>query len=547
MKKTLLISILFLAFISKILSQVKKEPASTKPRLVVMIIVDQMRNDNIYRYWGRYSNGGFKKLVNEGYYFKNAHFNYIPTYTGPGHASIATGATPSAHGIIANDWYSKKNRTTTYCVLDTNVKSAGTKNKNGMMSPKNLLSSTIGDELKMNSNRRSKVFAVALKDRSAVLPAGHAANGAFWYDDATGDFISSTWYMDDIPRWLKNFNDEKLPATYLQKGWQTLYPVETYTNSVADDNRYESAPNKKEKPVFPYEYQSELDKNNFGILKATPFGNSLTKDIALECIKKEELGKDDETDFISISFSSTDIIGHAYGSRSIESEDTYLRLDKDIEMILASLDKEVGRNNYIITLTADHGGADVPNHLSDHKIPAGHVHEKNIARQVKVLLNETYGDSSLILNGSNEQIFLNESRLKEMKLDKDLIEDRICSYLVTLPAVAEAYPSRILKNRTGCRNDYLALLQNGYNHKLSGNIAYIYQPGYLDYSPTGTTHGSGYNYDTHVPVIFFGKGIKSGSTYNYTTITQIAPTICELLEISRPNASIAEPLNSFFR
>lgn len=530
-----------------VLSQNKTNLVATaKPKLVVGIVVDQMRNDYIYRYWNRYGNGGFKRLIKEGYHFKNAHYNYVPTYTGPGHCSIYTGATPRAHGIIGNDWYVKKNSGWTYCAQDSTVETVGSKSKNGKMSPKNQLSSTIGDELKMSTNQRSKVFSVALKDRSSILPAGHAANGAFWFDDVTGDFISSTWYMKELPGWLQKFNEKKFTKAYIEAGWNTLHPIETYTNSIADDNRYEGAP-AKDTPVFPYDYTKQLEKNNWGIIKSMPAGNALTTDLAIACLLNENLGKGPETDLLCISYSSTDYIGHYFGPRAIETEDVYLQLDKNLEDLLNTLDKELGKNNYTIFLTADHGGADVPNHLLDYKIPAGYIREKQIIKEARNFLKTNYGDSSLVSAMSNEQLFLNEQKMADLKLNKDEVENKLSAFLVTIPGIAEAYPSSVLKNMAYDKNDFRALLQNGYNHKLSGNVALIYQPAWMDHSDKGTTHGAAYNYDTHIPVIFFGNGVKKGESFNYITITQIAPTICELLKINQPNSTVAEPLNSFLK
>jgi predicted AlkP superfamily pyrophosphatase or phosphodiesterase len=528
-----------------VFSQTKKENSS-KPKLVVGIIVDQMRNDYVYRYWNRYSTGGFKRLVNEGFYFKNAHYNYIPTYTGPGHSSVYTGSTPRTHGIIANEWFVKKNFSRTNCVQDTSVRTVGSVSKEGMTSPKNLLSSTIGDELKMSSNQKGKVFAVALKDRSAILPAGHAANGAFWFDEESGGFISSTWYMKELPQWVKNFNAKKLPASYLEKGWNTLYPIASYTSSISDENRYEAAPGRTI-ATFPYTYQSYVERTTLGVIKATPFGNSITKDLAVDCIINEQLGKDDETDLFCISFSSTDHISHLTGPRSIEIEDVYLRLDKDIEELLNTLDREVGKNNYTVFLTADHGGADVPNHLLDNKIPAGYIKEKKLTKEIKEFFRANYGDTLLLANMSNEQVFINEPKLLEMKLNKKEVEERLANFLITIPGISEAYTSEVMKGGSFPARDYRTLLQNGYNHKLSGNVCMIYSPAWMEYGEKGTTHGAGYNYDTHVPVLFYGNGIKKGESQTYITVTQIAPTVCELLKINQPNSTISEPLSDFFK
>jgi predicted AlkP superfamily pyrophosphatase or phosphodiesterase len=541
MIKTFLAS-LFLFIQAAAFSQANKISPDKKPVLVVGIVVDQMRNDFIYRYWDRYSEKGFKRLVREGFYFRNAHYNYIPTYTGPGHASIYTGATPRVHGIIGNEWYNRMNRHFAYCAYDSTVKPAGTGNNSGMMSPRQMLSTTIGDEMKM-TDPKSKVFALALKDRSAVLPGGHTADGAFWLDDATGDFISSSFYAPDIPEWLKKFNGQHYPRALLEKGWSPLFPLNTYTASLADNNNYEAAPSKKATPEFPYDYKSFIDAGTYGILKATPFGNTYTKDVALECLKNEGLGQDGHTDLLCISFSSPDIIGHSYGPRAVEVEDTYLRLDRVIAEILDALDAAVGKNNYILFLTADHGGADVPAHLMDKGIPAGYIYEKNIAREVRTYMQNRYGDSMIVSAVINEQIYLDNKKLDEKRLEKNRMEDQLCAYLLTIPGIAETWPSRTLKHGSYSGNSTGALLQNGYNHRLSGDVCLTYLPGWMDNGPRGTTHGSGYNYDTHVPVIFFGAGVRKGSNLDYVTITQIAPTVCEMLQISQTDGTVARPLN----
>ena len=520
--------------------------SSVKPKLVVGIVVDQMRNDYIYRYWDRFGEGGFKRLINDGFYFKNAHYNYIPTYTGPGHSSIYTGATPRTHAIIANDWHIKSTTISNYCVSDTGVKSIGCTNKNGKMSPKNQLSSTIGDELKISTNQIGKVFSIALKDRSSILPAGHAANAAFWYDEITGNFISSSWYIKELPSWVNAFNNKKFPKVYLTKGWQTLYSISSYSNSLADNNNYEASPIKKAAITFPYNYIDFIEKNDFSIIKSNPYGNTITKDLAISCLINESLGKDNIPDLLCISFSSPDYIGHYYGPRSIEAEDIYLRLDKDIEDLLNTLDEQVGKNNYTIFLTADHGGADVPNHLIDSKIPAGYIKEKYLVTEIKKFLQRSFGDSSIFENNSNEQIFLDARKINQLNLKTAEVESKLADFLITINGISEAFTSSTLKTQSFFKNDYPTLLQNGYNHKLSGNVCYIYNPAWMDYSEKGTTHGAGYNYDTHVPIIFYGNGIKKGNYFQYVSITQIAPTICELLQINQTNGCISDPLNEFF-
>ena len=532
MRKLLLVLLVLPAYLSS---------QSKKPRLVVSIVVDQMRNDYLYRYWSRFSEGGFKRLVTEGTHFRNAHYNYIPTYTGPGHASIYTGATPRHHGIIGNDWYDKRRKIWTSCVKDETEKSIGTINENGKASPKKLLASTIGDELKLSTNGKGKVFSLALKDRSAILPAGHAADAAFWLDEASGNFISSTAYLTALPQWLEQFNSEKKAEKYLTTGWQTLYPIASYTASLPDDNKYEAHPF-SEKPVFPYSFQSYLNKKNTGIIRGTPFGNSLTKDLAIACLKNENLGKDDVSDLFCISFSSTDIVGHSYGPRSVEIEDVYLRLDRDLAELLQALDQEVGKDNYVLMLTADHGGAEVPAHLQDLKMSGGYLRDKELSKTIKQFLWENYGDSTWMESLSNAQIFLNQQKINEKKANVLEVEATLCRFLTGITGIAEAYPSGVMKDAAFGFSDIRTLLQNGYNHQRSGNICYVYQPAWMDYEETGTTHGAGYSYDTHVPVIFYGGNIVRSERLDYMSITQIAPTLCELLRISQPNACSSAPL-----
>lgn len=519
---------------------------SSKPKLIVGIVVDQMRQDYIYRYWDKYGNGGFKKIILEGYFYKNAHFNYVPTYTGPGHASIYTGTSPATHGIIANDWFVKQTNSMMYCTDDNSVKSVGSDTKAGLMSPKNLLVTTIGDELKLNTNQQSKVFGISLKDRSSILPAGHSANGAFWFDGSNGKFISSTHYMNELPTWVNEFNDKQLAKHYLSKGWNTLYPLSNYTESIADNNNYEKAPNKKDTAIFPYTYQKQLDKNNYEILKATPYGNSITKDLALACLKAEKLGKGKQTDMLCISFSSTDYVGHSYGPRSVEVEDVYLRLDKDLEELINTLNTTIGKNNYVLFLTADHGACDVPAHLLDLKIPGGYMNEKELTKTIKSFLVKEFNDS-LVLSLSNQQVFLDETKMTTLKLNKSIVENALANFLLTINGVAEAYPSEVLRYQNYTDGSFKYLIQKGYNHVRSGNVAFSYNPAWMEYHNTGTTHGASYSYDTHVPLLFYGFSIPKGNSVKKVNIVDIAPTISMLLGISFPNGTTGVPLKEVLK
>lgn len=516
-------------------------------KLVVGIVVDQMRNDYIYRYWNRYGEGGFKRLVNEGFYCKNAHYNYVPTYTGPGHSSIYTGATPRTHGIIANEWYSREQGKEIYCVADSKAKTVGSTSEAGKMSPHNQLSTTIGDELLLFSSGKSKVIGVALKDRSSILPVGHAkGSAAYWFDDATGNFISSDWYMSALPEWAWKYNEKKSAKAFLEKGWNTLYPVETYSAGIADNNSYELSPNKKENPVFPYEYKSFIEKGSYGILKATPWGNTITKEFAIEVLKAEKLGQDEHADMLCISFSTPDYVGHSFGIRSVEIEDIYLRLDKELEELLNALDKEVGKDNYSLFLTADHGAADVAAYLMAQKIPAGYIKEEKLIKDIKTFCKTEFGDS-LVLSVSNQQVFLNESRVVALKLNQQDVENKLAAALVKMQGIGEAYSSYSLKYEAKGNGAYMALIANGFNFKRSGNVAFTYLPGWLDIQQTGTTHGAAYSYDTNVPLIFFGAGINKGESLKRQYVTEIAPTISVLLNNPFPNGCVSDPIESVLR
>jgi len=540
------ILIVFLLMCTNINLFSQKETSLKKPKLIVGIVVDQMRYDYVFRYWDKFSSGGFKRLINNGFFCKNTNYNYVPTYTGPGHASIFTGSFPAIHGIISNEWYDKKTSKMKYCTEDIDVKPIGTENSSGLMSPKNLLVTTIGDELRLNSIQQSKVIAVSLKDRASILPAGHSANAAFWFDGKSGNFISSSHYINQLPEWLSNFNAKKLPQTYLEKGWNTLLPATHYTESTSDDQEYELSPNGKEKAVFPYEYAKQLKEGNYEIIRATPHGNSLTKELAIAALKGEQLGKSNFTDMLCISFSSTDYVGHSFGPKSVEIEDTYLRLDLDLQQLFTELDLQVGKGNYLLFLTADHGAAEVPAYLNKNKIPAGLVDENEIEKKLKEYLFSNFGDS-LVLNCTNQQVFLNHSKIKEKKLDLLYVQRITADFLLEQNGIAETYKSSDLMSQSFLKNSFKALLQNGYHFKRSGDVLFRFPVAYFDaVMKKGTTHGAEFSYDTHVPLFFMGWGVRKGNTVEPVDITDIAPTICTLLNIPFPNGCVGKPIEDLF-
>lgn len=508
------------------------------PKLVVGVVVDQMRYDYLTKYVNHYSENGFKRLVREGYNLENAHYNFIPTKTAVGHASIFTGATPADHGIIANNWYDRFESKSVYCVDDFNFETIGA-SSGGQKSPKRMQTTTLSDQLNLDQNFRGKVIGIAIKDRSSILPAGHTANAAYWFvGKDLGHFISSSYYMDELPNWVTEFNAENRVSAYLDRGWDTYSPIETYIESTADDNSYEGAFNGKDKAVFPYDLKTLKEFNgNLDLIKETPFGNSITTDFALAAITHEELGKGDFTDFLSISYSSTDYVGHQFGVDSKEVQDTYVRMDREIEKLLNHLDQEVGKGNYTLFLTADHAAVRVPNYLKDNNIPAGYVSNSNLKSFIDDMIQSKYNLSGLVENISNEQVFLNRKLILAKGLDLGEVADFVAQELVNFPTVYKAISGNNLQ-KSYIGDGILGRLQRGYNQKYSGDILYINMPSYISYGPTGSTHGSGYNYDTHIPMVFFGNGIKSGgSSKEYYPIIDLVPTISRALDISLPNGS----------
>ena len=515
----------------------------SQPKLVVGIVVDQMRYDYLEKYKKKFGPDGFKRLMRDGYSCENVNYNYVPTFTGPGHASIYTGTTPSVHGIVSNEWIDVAGRRRVYCTGDKNVNSVGSENAEGQMSPKNLFSSTITDELQTAKNQKSKIIGISLKDRGAILPAGKNPTGVYWYDGKTGNWITSTYYMKELPKWVSDFNKKELPKKYLSQPWTTLLPIEKYTESDADDNECEELFKGKDKPTFPYDLPSLMKENgDFWLIKNTPFGNTITKDMAIEAIKNESMGKDTITDFLALSFSSTDYIGHKFGPQSVEVEDCYLRLDKDIAELLKFLDESVGKQNYLLFLTSDHGASDAVLCSQKKNVPAGVLTEKAVSDSLKKFFLKTYKDT-LLLAVTDFDVYLSRERIEKKKLNIEEVQKAAAKYLRTINGIADAVSATEIKEKN-FQDSIRTKIKSGYNNQRSGDIIYVLKPNWLLGFQKGTSHGSPYWYDTHVPLIFFGWKIKKGSTDEPINITDIAPTICSMLNIPNPSGCNGIPIKS---
>jgi len=507
-----------------------------RPRLVVGIVIDQMRWDYLYRFSERYGNDGFKRLMDNGFNCQNTLVDYLPTYTAPGHTCIYTGSVPAFHGIVANDWIDGRTGRGWYCTEDTTVKSVGGGNA-GLMSPRNLLASTITDELRLATNFRSRTFGISIKDRGAILPAGHAANAAFWFDDGNGSFITSDYYLPSLPAWLQHFNQRNIADSLMKLDWNTMYNIDTYTESTADNNAYEGKSKGEATPTFPHKTSLET---TLAAIRSTPYGNTITRLMAEACIEGEQLGQKGNTDFLAISFSSTDYVGHKYGPNSIEIEDTYLRMDKELAMLLSYLDRKIGKGNYTLFLTADHGAAHNAAFLEDHNIPARSVAIEKINRQLNQFLQQKYGDSTIVRSLENYQVFLNENIITANQLDRDLLRNEIMNWFRVQDGVTQVldleHPEKSI-----VPEPLKSMVTNGYFPNRCGSIQIILNPGwYSGYGNTGTTHGSWNPYDAHIPLLWYGWGINRGETFRTTHMTDIAATLAALLHIQVPNACIGK-------
>ncbi|MBG6131134.1 putative AlkP superfamily pyrophosphatase or phosphodiesterase [Aquimarina sp. EL_43] len=516
---------------------------NSSPKLVVGIVVDQMRYDYLTRFYNRFGDRGFKRMINEGFNCKNNHFNYVPTYTGPGHASVYTGTTPKNHGIISNHWYDKFGKAMVYCANDSLVKAVGSNSEMEQMSPRRMKTSTVSDQNRLHTQLKGKTIGIAIKDRGAILPAGHSANGAYWFRGKDeGKWITSTYYRNELPDWVKKFNTSNQAESYL-KVWNTLYDINTYTESGPDQNQFEGGYKGKETATFPYDLAKLKDQNaGYDIIKASAYGNSLTTDFAIAAIEGEQLGVDKTTDFLTVSFSSTDYVGHNFGVNSKEIQDTYLRLDKDLERFFDALDTKVGKGQYTVFLTADHGAVHVPSYLKSVKIPAGYFDRDAFTTKVKAFVKAQFKVDGLIENISNNQVFFDYNMLKKHTISAEKLEKALAHYMLQENQIDKVFTRNQLE--TG---EYVtgiaALIQKGFNQKRSGDVVYVMDPATISYSKTGSTHGSGLTYDTHAPLLFFGQGIQKGSTTQETYIPDIAPTISALLGITFPNGATGKVLS----
>ncbi len=520
-------------------------PNLQRPKLVVGIAVDQMRWDYLYRYYNRFGEGGFKRLLREGFSCENTMINYLPSYTAVGHSTIFTGSVPALDGIAGNDWIEQLTGKKMYCTDDSTVLSVGAESEDGKMSPRNLLVSTITDELRLATNFQSQVVGVSLKDRASILPAGHLGK-AFWLDDGSGNFITSSYYSDKLPDWVNNFNSQKNIDKLIANGWNTLYPIDTYKESTADDVMWEGKFTGEKNTSFPHAINT-IYPTKKGTFRTTPFGNTLTLELATAAVSAYNLGNGKVTDFLTINCASTDYVGHQYGPNSIEIEDTYLRLDKDLATFFTMLDEKVGKGNYTVFLTADHGAAHAINFMKDNKLPADFWDASPLVATVNKMLSEKFNADKLVRDIMNYQVDFDLKKLDEQHLDFDAIKKTVVEFLQRQPGIT--YAVDIAKiGEAPVPEPLKTMITNGYNFRRSGQIQIVLDAGWFEgHGKTGTTHGTWNPYDTHIPLVWYGWGITPGHSNKQVFMTDISATVAALLHIQMPNGCIGKPIEDITR
>lgn len=519
-------------------SQSKNKGSIQRPALVIGVVVDQMRWDYLYRYYDLYVANGFKRLLAGGFSCDNTMIPYVPSYTAPGHACIYTGSVPAVNGIVGNNWYDRGLGKSVYCTDDSTAAPVGGALTGGKMSPRNLWTTTIGDELKLSNNFKSKVFGISIKDRASILSAGHSANGAFWYDDAKGNWITSTYYMKELPRWVRNINDGRMPGEYMAKDWTTLLPADKYDLSTADEKPYEGKITGDSSVSFPHKL-SLINAKKFEAFKTTPFSNTYTLNLAKALIENEKLGSSAVTDFLAINIAGTDFIGHAFGPNSMEIEDTYLRLDADLANFMEFLDNKVGKGKYLFFLTADHGVSNVPGFLQEHNIPSGLMTQANLKKEINTLAEKKFLIKNAVLDIQNYQVYVNNEEIAKQGKDLQVVKQCIIDFLKQQPFVINAFETEKI-SITSLPETEKRMLINGYNPKRSGDIHFIMKAANFDRTTTGTTHGTWYPYDAHIPLVWFGWNVQHGNTHRETYMTDIAATLAAILKIQMPSGCVGK-------
>lgn len=513
---------LFLLLALAVAGQNPQGAAPQPPRLIVAIIVDQFRYDYLPRFRSSYT-GGIARLLEEGAVFTDAHYIHAPTLTAVGHATFLSGALPRVTGIIDNEWYQRDRGKKASSVDDPNVRLLGA--PGGGASPWRMLVSTVGDELKFSGSSESKVIGIALKDRSAILPAGRAADAAYWFDSAAGAFVSSTWYFEDLPAWVKDFNGLRMTDSFAGKAWS---PVDA-----------QSAPVFKTLPA-------RSGKDLYDAIQRTPYGNDLLFAFVERAVEAEKLGQRGVTDILAISLSANDYAGHDFGPHSAQSRDMCLRTDKALGRFFEFLDRRVGRGEYLVVLTADHGGSPVPEQMLARKMHAGRLKPGDLWRKVSEALSAEYGPGRWVVGDATMGPYLNHALLRERNADLAKARAIAAAALEETDGVYRVYTREQILTSLSSGNVVESLVMNGYHTRQSPDLIVVPQP-YWIFGSLASHHFSPWHYDTHVPLIFAGKGVRPGRYNQRAAVNDVAPTLAVVLGIEAPSASAGRVLSEILQ
>jgi Type I phosphodiesterase / nucleotide pyrophosphatase len=487
-------------------------------RLVLLIAVDQFRYDYLTRFRSDFT-GGFKKLLTDGAVFRDAYLEHYPTVTAIGHATMLSGATPSVSGIIGNDWFDRESGKTVASVTDATVKPVGAPDA-AAASPRRLLVSTLGDEIKLASGAPKgaadapRVIGVSLKDRSAIMPVGRGADAAYWFDTKSGCFVTSTYYMNEAPAWVRAFNERHLSDSFAGQAWMRVAPPSAILRQL------------------PKEPGSSLNEAVYG----SPFGNEMLLDFATAALSQERLGQRGVTDLLSVSFSSTDSVGHTYGPDSPQVRDIAIRTDRVIGQLLERVDKLVGLPHTLIALTSDHGVAPVPETLTQRSLPGGRMTNKELFGAIEQGLASRFGAGQWLMATAGSSPYLNYSLIAQLQLDPTDVRRVAANAALAVPHVARVYTrDQLLRGEVA--SDLIGRrVLRGFNAQRSGDLEIILEPFWMRQA-TGTTHGSPYNYDAHIPLILMGRRIRPGTYFDQVALNDLAPTLATLIEVEPPAGS----------
>jgi predicted AlkP superfamily pyrophosphatase or phosphodiesterase len=486
--------------------------SAEKPRLVVAIAVDQFRYDYLLRFRAEYKQG-LDRLLTRGAVFTNAYYQHFPTVTAIGHSTFMSGATPSISGIVGNDWFDRETGKSVTSVSDETVKILGGAGEGGA-SPRRLLVSTVGDELKISDGGKSRVIGISMKDRSAILPSGHMADAAFWFDHKTGSFISSTYYFSELPAWASEFN--------------AGHPADRYKGAHWLSGRFDQS-----------------DEKLYDAVYNSPFGNELLEAFAERAVEAEKLGQRGVTDLLAISFSSNDSVGHGLGPDSPEVHDISVRTDQVLGKLFQFLDAKVGMANVLVVMTADHGVSPVPEVNQARKMPGGRMPPRIVRDTVQAALANKYGEGNWISSPSEHSLYLNLELIREKKLDRAEVNQAAADAAMGIAHVARVFTREQLMHGAVLEDQISRRVMNGFYERRGADVYLLLEP-YWMFSAHGTTHGTTYSYDAHVPVIFMGPGIQAGRFDETIAVNDIAPTLATLLGIETPSGSVGRVLREIF-